>query len=153
MQFFHTQTTAQELEALSEAIAVMNGQLRERRLFGIASLILELFTETDAQEIRIAITEQQHPNMFDMPGEERWLHCSVTVQPGDRLLDVPSTIFQPSVLGESDVRIARTDAIIEETLPMSKVNHEMARLRLSQHLQPLFQTILHRVGVNLVTQR
>lgn len=154
MEFFNTNSIAGELESLSEAIATMKSQLSEKSLFGIATLILELFEQPDIQSVRVAVTEQQNPNMFeDMVGEERWLHCSVTVQPGDRLLNVPPGIFPAHKLSEGLFEAQRTDPLIQETFAMWRQNQELARLRLAQHLRSCFRTVLHRACVNVITQR
>lgn len=153
MELFNTKRVAAELEYLTAAISTMEMLLYEKRLLGIATLVLELFESTDAQQVRIAVTEHENPNMFDMPGEERWLHCSVVVQPGNRYLDVPGTLFPARKLGEGSFEASRDDALIAETLPLWRENKELARLRLSQHLEALFHTVQHRTCVEVLPRK
>ncbi len=154
MEFFHTKQIADELEGLSHAISSVKHQLFEKRLFGIATLVIELFEKHGIESVRVAVTEQQVPPMFpDAAGEDRWLHVSVTVQPGDELLDVPSQLFPAQVLSEGAFEASRSDPIITETLEMWKKNQDVARLQLALHLQTCFQIVLRRDGVNVLTQR
>lgn len=152
MEFFSTKRIAAELESLADAVSTLEAQLFEKRLFGIATLVLELFDTTDVQHVRVAVTEHQNPNMFDMAGDERWLHCSVVVQPGNRYLEVPGALFPARKLGEGSFEASRDDAVIAQTLPMWRENKELACLRLSQHLQTLFHTVQHRTCVEVLTK-
>lgn len=148
LEFFNTNTIAAELESLEHAISTMELQLSQKSLFGIATLILELFQMPNTEGVRIAITEHQTPNMFeDMVGEERWIHVSVLVQPGNRLLDVTENLFPARKLSEGCFEAQRNDPIIQETLAMWGQNHELAQLRLAQHLIGHFRTVAHRTGV------
>lgn len=155
-EFFRTNQAAARLGDLQDAVVTMQGELRNLRMTGLATAILEILTNnptTDA--VRIAITQEEAPLMAPAVGETRWLHCGVTLEPQGTLVDLPLNSIPASVVGEGGFRAERKDPRIQELLAIFGEDETSPRAQavfmLAQEMDRSFMNVFHAGTTNFLT--
>lgn len=154
-EFFHTDRAAARLGDLQDAVVTLQGELRNLRMTGLATAILEMLTnnpKTDA--VRIAITQQELPLLLSPAvGENRWLHCGVTLEPQGTLVELPINSIPASVVGEGEFRAERKDPRIQELLVIfgELETQDEAVFILAKQMNRSFMNVFHAGTTNFLT--
>jgi hypothetical protein len=155
-KFFHTNQAAERLGDLQDAVVTLQSELRNLRMTGLATAILELLTnKPDVAAVRIAITQEEAPLLTPAVGENRWLHCSISLEPQGTLVDLPISAIPASLIGEGEFRAERKSPRIDELLALFGEDEDSSRAQavfvLAQSMDSSFMHVFHASTTNVLT--